>query len=289
MRNLDIPEPFRSEKFVLFKKGITDNPSIDVYINEQEDFGFLYPAPQTDYSSYVPRVQKYGLTTYKSSLNLMARRLNKIEHLLGDGSYSLLEIGAGDGSFLQAVRQHKPKLQLTAVDKDQNTLHLRTDRSDKNYDSIEELFRSRKNYDFICLFHVLEHITYPSALLKKIREIMTVDSFLIIEVPSLFDPLISLYRSEVYSSFYFQSQHPYVYSQSSLQRLLEYNDFQTAELINHQRYGLENHLNWLFQGQPGGNELFQELFKGIEGDYIEALEYHGKTDTAIWVGKKSNQ
>jgi hypothetical protein len=68
---------------------------------------------------------------------------------------------------------------------------------------------------------------------------------------------------------------------------LEYNDFQTIELINHQRYGLENHLNWLFQGRPGGNETLQELFKGLEAKYIEILEKYGKTDTAIWIGKKS--
>jgi SAM-dependent methyltransferase len=287
MHNLHIPEPFRSEKFALFKKGISDNPSIDVYMNDQEDFAFLYPAPKTDYDNYVPRVIKYGLTTYKNSLNLMERRLNKIVHLLGNGSYSLLEIGAGDGSFLQTVRQHRPNLQLTAVDKDQNTLKLRKNRSDNNYSSLQELFGNSINYDFICLFHVIEHILYPSDLFKEIQSIMIDSSLLIIEVPSLFDPLLSLYKSEAYFNFYFQSQHPYIYSQSSLQRLLEYNDFQTIELINHQRYGLENHLNWLFQGRPGGNETLQELFKGLEAKYIEILEKYGKTDTAIWIGKKS--
>ena len=154
---------------------------------------------------------------------------------------------------------------------------------------MEQLFESRRNYDFICLFHVLEHIIYPSELFEKIKKMMIDSSLLIIEVPSLFDPLISLYHSEAYSEFYFQSQHPYVYSQSSLPRLLEYNGFRTVELISHQRYGLENHLNWLFQGRPGGNELLQELFKGLEADYIQTLEQHGKTDTVIWVGKKSNQ
>ena len=183
MPEFDIPEPLRSEKFALFKKGTSDNPSIDVYMNEQEDFAFLHPAPQTDYSSYVPRVIKYGLTTYKNSLNLMERRLNKIVHLLGSGSYSLLEIGTGDGSFLQTVRQHLPEIQLTAVDKDQNTLQLRLERSDKNYGSIEELLQGHSRYDFICLFHVLEHILSPSDLLDKIQQIMMDSSLLIIEVP----------------------------------------------------------------------------------------------------------
>ena len=286
MRNLDIPEPFKSEEFVLFQERISDNPSIDVYINEQRDFAFLHPTPEIDYSNYVPRVKKYGFTEYKKNLDLIERRFRKIQHLLKYGTHSLLEIGAGDGAFLQTIRQHLPEIQLTAVDKDQNTLQLRLERSDKNYDSIEELLQGHTRYDFICLFHVLEHILSPSDFLEKIRVIMHDNSFLVIEVPSLFDPLLSLYNSKAYSSFYFQSQHPYVYSQSSLRRLLEYNGFQTVELINYQRYGFENHLNWLSQGRPGGNELFQELFKGLEDNYIKALEQHGKTDTVIWIGKK---
>ena len=69
---------------------------------------------------------------------------------------------------------------------------------------------------------------------------------------------------------------------------MEHNGFQTAELINYQRYGLENHLNWLSQGRPGGNDVFQELFSELEVAYIETLERHGKTDTVIWVGKVAN-
>ena len=139
MRNLDIPEPFKSEEFVLFQERISDNPSIDVYINEQRDFAFLHPTPEIDYSNYVPRVKKYGFTEYKKNLDLIERRFRKIQHLLKYGTHSLLEIGAGDGAFLQTIRQHLPEIQLTAVDKDQNTLQLRLERSDKNYDSIEEI------------------------------------------------------------------------------------------------------------------------------------------------------
>jgi|LQYC01.1.fsa_nt_gi ubiquinone/menaquinone biosynthesis C-methylase UbiE len=288
MHEFDVPEPFNSEKFEVFQKGISDNPSTDVYINECRDFLFLYPTPKTDYDKYIPRVKKYGLAEYKKNLQVIRRRLNKIEHLLENKPHSLLEIGAGDGSFLQAIRKNYPKFHLTAVDKDQNTLHHRVMNSDENYRDLDELLKINKCYEIICLFHVLEHLLSPSDFLPKIYRLMFSTSFLIIEVPSFSDPLLSLYSNQAYSKFYFQSQHPYVYSSSSLQRLMEHNGFQTIELINYQRYGLENHLNWLSHGRPGGNEAFQELFKEVEVAYVTALERYGSTDTVIWVGKVTN-
>jgi len=99
MHKFDIPEPFDSEKFGIFKKGISDNPSTDVYINDLRDFLFLHPTPKTDYDNYIPRVEKYGLADYKKKLRVIQRRIIKIEHLLDNKPLSLLEVGAGDGSF----------------------------------------------------------------------------------------------------------------------------------------------------------------------------------------------
>jgi len=133
----------------------------------------------------------------------------------------------------------------------------------------------------------MEHIEAPLEFLKTVEAVMSADSILIIEVPSLFDPLLSIYNCNAFSEFYFSRQHPYVFSPPSLQRLMEYGGFQTMELINFQRYGLENHLNWLNHGRPGGNERFRQLFSHLEPDYVAALEKNGKTDTVIWIGRKT--
>ena len=283
----DIPEPFSTEKFNLFRKGISDDLRVKVYINAQADFAYLDPLPEFDYRSYIPRVTKFGLNDYKQSLHLHERRFNKIEHHLPNKRQSLLEIGAGDGLFLKTVREHKPRLHLTAMDKDQNSLISRVKNSDENFDSLESLIRDDQRFDFICLFHVMEHIDAPLDFLETVKEVMSAHSTLIIEVPSLFDPLLSIFNCDAFSDFYFSRQHPFVFSPPSLQRLMEYAGFQTIELIHFQRYGFENHLNWLNYGSPGGNDLFRQLFKDLESDYISALEHHGKTDTAMWIGQRT--
>ncbi len=106
---------------------------------------------------------------------------------------------------------------------------------------------------------------------------------MVIEVPSMDDPLISLYRSEPYRRFYFQRQHPYVYTLHSLARLLEHTPLEVERKIPHQRYGLENHLQWLADGTPGGNETYREIFGDREDEYMRALERFGRTDAVIFI------
>lgn len=281
-----LTEPFCSDKFTLLQHGISDDPAIDVYVNAQKDFAFLHPAPRVDYSDYTPRVKKFGLTDYKKGLQVIQRRYDKIAHHINSGHGSLLEIGAGDGAFLKTVRAHWPHLHLTAIDRDQNTLASRAANSDENFDSPAELISGGKTYDVICLFHVLEHILEPASFLADIRQLMATQSLLIIEVPSLLDPLLSLYQNKTFANFIFSSQHPYVYSPSSIERLMAANGFQATETVYFQRYGLENHLNWLTQAQPGGNKEFQLTFQDLEPAYRASLEQSGKTDTVIWVGTR---
>jgi hypothetical protein len=105
----------------------------------------------------------------------------------------------------------------------------------------------------------------------------------VIEVPSLRDPLLSLYDCEAYRRFYFQRQHPYVYSARSLSRLLDHVGYSIEEAIDHQRYGLENHLHWLAASEPGGSELARSVLGACESDYLADLERSGQTDSVIVV------
>jgi hypothetical protein len=66
---------------------------------------------------------------------------------------------------------------------------------------------------------------------------------------------------------------------------MECNGFETKEVINHQRYGLENHLNWLINGTPGGNVKFTKIFNETNKNYKAEIEGSGKTDSVIWVGR----
>jgi len=286
MKELNIPEPFNTDQIELFQEGIYDNPQIDVYINTQRDFAFLYPRPVVDYKEYLPRVKKLNLVKYKKQRSVYMERYSKIRSFISNIS-NLLEIGAGDGSFLRIIKENHPTVDLSVVETDISTLSQREEIENlKNYESIEDICKHNNKYDAICLFHVLEHIIDPSAYLSIVGQLLIKnDSLVIVEVPSLFDPLLSIYGCESYKKFYFQSQHPYIYSNTSIARFMESNGFVTKEVINYQRYGIENHLNWFANNAPGGNQLFRNIFSETNKSYISELEDFGKTDTVIWVGK----
>ena len=152
----------------------------------------------------------------------------------------------------------------------------------REYESIDQVYGQK--FDIICLFHVLEHIINFKEFLYKIKSLLHEDSLLVIEVPSIEDPLLTLYQLEKYKNFYFQKQHPFIYSRVSLKRLMEYFGFSTEKIIPFQRYGLINHLNWIIKSSPGGNLLFQEIFKQSEISYILDIEEKSLTDSVIWLG-----
>ena len=106
---------------------------------------------------------------------------------------------------------------------------------------VDTIRRPGGSFDLVCLFHVLEHIIEPAPFLESCTALLVSGGRIIIEVPSLEDPLLSLYHVDAYQNFFFQTQHPYSYSAASLGRLLDAHGLAVDESIAHQRYGLENH------------------------------------------------
>ena len=280
-----LPPPLHRDSYHLLRRGIADDPTIDVYVNDVGDFAFLHPMPVIDYSAYLPRVQSLGLEAYKKTSDILEQRLIKISPVLSAVD-SILEIGAADAAFLALVHEQFPVLDCHSIEPDQNTRAARDALPWLNQaSSLAEATGAGTKADLVAMFHVFEHIEQPAEFLAGVQQVLAPNGLLLIEVPSLTDPLLSLYASPAYQSFYFQRQHPYVYSPPSLERVLAANGFVVERLIPHQRYGMENHLQWLAAGRPGGNPQFCDLFADLGGGYRSILERTGMTDTIILLAK----
>lgn len=276
-----LPSPFCEGRFHLLRSGVYDSADTEVYLNEEEDFAFLHPRPEVDYVRYKPRVAALELVEYKKSLAVVQRRFEKVCGGLR-GAGSVLEIGAGDASFLAHVGTQCPNISLASQEIDQNTRPARDAVEGLvQYASLEEVRQSGERFDVICMFHVLEHIFDPGRFLANCVACLAPGGRLIIEVPSLDDPLLTLYDCEAYQRFYFQRQHPYVYSAGSMTRLLVHQGLEVERAIHHQRYGLENHLHWLSAGKPGGSKQLREILAGCEAAYMACLERQGRADSFI--------
>lgn len=280
-----LPAPFNQENFHIFRKGIYEHPEIDVYMTQAEDFACLYPQPPFNYTQYSPRFQRLNLGEYRKRNQVIEKRYEKIGSYFS-GPLSILEIGSFDGAFLRLARERNDKLTLASLEVDTNTQAAREQPEWlTQYSSFKELHAQNLRFDVVCFFHVLEHIADPAGFLASCTNVLKPKGRVIIEVPSLDDPLRTLYRVEEYEDFYFQVQHPYVYSAKSLHRLLEQNGFHVLSCFGHQRYDLENHLTWLAKRRPGGDETLRAMFSPLDESYRGRLESSGYADAVIAIAE----
>ncbi len=143
-----------------------------------------------------------------------------------------------------------------------------------------------EQFDIICMFHVFEHIREPKTFLEKCRRLLSTTGLVIIEVPYIEDPLISIYNIEEFKDFYFQPMHPFVHSIESLRFNFCNAKFLEESMIFYQRYGLDNHLSWLANKKPGGDSYLTSLFKGNK-QYKQTLVDIEKTDTVFYIAGKT--
>jgi SAM-dependent methyltransferase len=129
------------------------------------------------------------------------------------------------------------------------------------------------NYDVVCMFHVLEHISKPKEFLNNIKKCLNDSGKLIVEVPNFLDYNKNL--STAYNDFTYMRAHLSYFTPDTLMRLLETTGFSGIEIRGAQRYSIENAIWWIRNGKPHTEYQQLELPSGLEWAnqlYKEGLE-----------------
>jgi SAM-dependent methyltransferase len=272
---------FQDEPFGCVHPRIYESREHAVFMNEAKDFAAIYPRPRVDYGSYVPRSQKFGVKDPKVNDQYMQARLGRLRQLISQNGSAerrtLLEIGASDGTFLERVRDGLPHTECSGVEPSAPHRAAAAERGLAIAPAIEEF--ARQKFDVICMFHVFEHFEDPVDQVARMQPLLNEGGLFVIEIPVLTDPLLSFYRLDEFKDFYFQAQHPFVYSSRSIRRLLESAGQRVLDSKPLQRYGLGNHLGWLRERQPGRAAPFEELAAALDGPYRQYFEDSGLADT----------
>lgn len=267
---------------------VWSSPDSKVYRCGACDLTFLHPTmseaqEREFYKDYGKHAIARGVvaTNRAEELHEKARapakdRLARIARLF-EGRGKVLEVGASTGAFLELL---EGKERHGVEPADDHRAHL-TKFCRKTYADVSEI-AAGGDFDVICMFHVFEHIREPRPFLESCTRLLAPEGIVLIEVPCIEDPLLSLYECAPYKDFYFQPMHPYVYSEKSLSAIFEAAGLPPREFVYYQRYGLDNHLTWLSKGRPGTDSSLTGLF-GAGPDYKRALEGARKTDTIFCV------
>ena len=188
----------------------------------------------------------------------------------------VLDFGCGDGGYL--IRAKQLANVVYGVELEKTVRDALVSESLECFPSASTL----GEVDVITMFHVLEHLVDPVAVLRELTEHLSADGQIIIEVPNADDALLSLYDSKPFADFTYWKCHVYLYTADTLRRLAKKAGLLVGFVKHIQRYPIENHLYWLSQGKPGGHFYWSFLGNSaLNHEYEGVLSNMGMTDTIV--------
>ncbi|MGA8067330.1 MAG: class I SAM-dependent methyltransferase [Terriglobales bacterium] len=177
--------------------------------------GITDPAPgqlQAHYAEYYG--SRHGVTARMCD----RRRIAMVTRMAGPGGgRRLLDIGCGEGTFLQAARESGWEVSGTEL----NSAPARQ-KGFEVLNSVEEC-AERGPFDCVTLWHSLEHMPDPAAAIASIRRLLADDGLILIAVPD-FEGL----QSKTFGANWLHldvPRHLYHFTATSIDGMLHRSDF----------------------------------------------------------------
>lgn len=220
------------------------------------------------------------------------------------GRARLLDVGGGYGFFGSAMTRLRPDVETCVLEPSASRADTGrryfAERSDPDFpapafevDLLDDAFvaRNRAQYDVVTLWHVLEHVEDPVALLARAGALLRPDSgSLWIEVPNLHDELAEL--SPAYRRRSYMHEHISYFSAAILERIAR-RAFPQAfvTVAGYQRYGIFNYFHWISHNAPQGAEpdMFERDRWWLETNWRTARESARTSDALLLVVRLHDQ
>jgi len=251
--------------YVTRKEGVRDNPETNVL--ECCNCGLVYLSSRVP----SPTIHRLVRDIESWSKRTLADDLRRAKDLKDTTKGKLLlDFGCGNGNFLMAVDAGIG----IGIEIDEEAREFCKKRGLTVTGELEAV----GSYDVITMFHVIEHIPYPTSLLEEIGRHLRPDGKLIIETPNADDALLTLYNCGDFAEFTYWSKHPFLYNEATLSALAHQSGYRVTNMEQYQRYPLANHLYWLSNGKPGGHDEWPFL---NDPEYARNLAKVKHCDTII--------
>ena len=136
---------------------------------------------QNNAGSYEKQYTKEEIEYFNNKIEEKYFVINKLLKLLSNSTFSILDIGCGEGWTLNYFNEKK--WDITGIDfsdsgcKNHNPHLLENLIIGDIYENISKLINSKK-YDVVWLDNVLEHVFNPKDLLEKCRKLINIFLFL---------------------------------------------------------------------------------------------------------------
>lgn len=252
---------------------------------------------RSDYQ-YTPSVD----ALLDSPVDPYRRKVEKIAAYLDPETTSLFEVGAGPGFFLRVAKERVRRVLGLELNRAQADFCTEAYGVEMVSEPLETLDLDER-FDVVCAMQVLEHVPDPEAFLINLLRFVKPGGILYIDVPNVYEPLLSLYKIDGFEKVYFRKTHLFNFSREGLETLLRNIGLTDFETSFDQYYSLTNHLHWGMTGRgqkgltegyrflppmplddslPVGREL-AAFFERVEAEYERILEANEYADTLVAV------
>lgn len=276
-----------SKNIHVISKNVRNNKNVKVLYDKQSKIIFLekfvtgkhYFGKQRIYENN----KKFNLVINgkKRSLTRLDDDLRRVKQFKKFTKNKILcDYGCGDGNFINRIKNAKNRFAL-----DINIYNSKFFKK-KGVKFIKSLSEIDTNLNIIFMFHSLHYMPYQIDILKKIRNKMSNNGMIIIEVPHANDFLLQSKMTTQFKDFSFHVENLVWHTKKSLEKFLKVAGFKKIKVSFFQRYDLNNHLNWILNKNDKLKQVKyikdnQKIFQ-----YKKKLINLGLTDTLIATAKK---
>ena len=184
---------------------------------------------------------------------------------------SVLDFGCGIGTFIKLSNKVTKECHGFEINKN---LLLKLKNKSKIFSNIDQI---NNKYDYITMFHVLEHIPNSIEVLKKLKKLLKPKGKLIIEIPHAKDILFNINE---FKNFSLWSEHLVLHTEKSVEKILKHSGYKVINTKYIQRYNFINHLGWFLREKPQGHIFFKNFYnEKINKKYVHYLSKNKITDT----------
>ena len=192
----------------------------------------------------------------------------------------IIDFGCGAGGFLKLISKVAKRVDGIELEYAMQKSYI--ERKLNVYTDLKFAIQSKKKWNMITAFHVVEHLSDPIKMVSKLSRLLTYRGEIFIEVPNSKDALLTLYKNNAFQNFTYWSQHLYLFNANNLKELAKQAKLKVKWTKFVQRYSLSNHLYWLSKGRPGGEKIWSFLNdESLNRKYEIKLASQGITDTII--------
>jgi SAM-dependent methyltransferase len=226
------------------------------------DCGHLYLSPRPAPSD-LPVIYPANYYTLAGTGSLVAKlrrvwegkKVGVYREALGEGKKRILDVGCGDGRFLQVLRDFGPKeWELVGVDFDPAAVErCRARGFTALAKRVEDMAGEDGTFDAVVMLQLIEHVEDPVALTRRVFALLRSEGVFVVETPNLAGWDYALFKKRWWGHYHFP-RHWNLFSRTSLHRMLEDAGFvidRSEQLISTSAWTISFGNYFLDRGYPG--------------------------------------